>query len=435
MRFSILFVVVAWLISPALALAEPKVAVAPLEGDSDGKVDAIVRDAAASTAKVTSAKAVTKALKDLSISDPDTEVAAKRLRKHLAVDAVIYGKLEQDGGKKKLSVRVYTRGKKPDKFAIEYKLSSSKAFRDRLRDELANRLAPDDSGNDDDAEPAHQATHEPTHTASTSTRTAASDDDGTSTHVHKHAHRKTVDAERDGLTQAAVFADAGIGGEHRSLSYEANAGGIRPPPVGTASFAYQVEGEIYPGAFDSLDGPGAGLGAYGWLNQVAGLSIAIPGATQNAPISATSYAVGVRYRFVFGQSSLAAGLSYWTQSFVADRSTLTSPTELNMPDTAYKAVAPGVLLRVAASPTIGLAVQADLPLMLSSGPITDATYFGAASVLSFALQGSVDVALARHYALHFSGFFDQEGLSFKAGTMSSATDRTMGGSVALALMY
>jgi hypothetical protein len=136
-----------------------------------------------------------------------------------------------------------------------------------------------------------------------------------------------------------------------------------------------------------------------------------------------------------GQSSVAAGLGYWGQSFIADRSGLTSSTQLNMPDTTYKAIGPDVLLRLALTPTVGLTLQADLPLMFSSGPITDASYFGVASIVAFAAQGGADVALDRHFGLHFVAFFNQESLSFKAGSLSSATDRTIGASVAFAVMY
>src|SRR5450755_6891 len=219
MRFSILLVV-AWVIWPALVLAKPRVAVAPLDGDADGKVSAIVHEAAAIHAKVTSAKTVAKALKALSIEDPDNSHAAKRLRKHLAVDAVIYGKVERDGTKKNLKLSVYTRGKKPDRFEIEYSKSSSKAFREQLRDELANRLAPEENTQDDADEAAS---------------------------AHKQADEPTTEADRNRITQASVFADAGVGGVHRSLNYVANTGGTKPPPVGTGAFAFQVDGEIYPG--------------------------------------------------------------------------------------------------------------------------------------------------------------------------------------------
>jgi hypothetical protein len=442
-----LLVILAWILVPALALANPKVAVAPLDGDDDGKVAKLVDEAAASVAKVTSAKAVAKALDDLSITDPDNSKAAKRLRAKLGVDAVIYGKLERDGAKKKLSLSIYTRGKKPEKFAIEYKVSSSKAFRDALKDQLGNKLAPDDNGKDDDDDdgPKPAAKPEPkpersesrsTHESTSSRHTASTDDDDddSSGSVHKRGHRHKSSLERDRVTQGAVFADAGAAGVHRGLTYVPKTGGTAPPPVGTAAAAGQFDGEIYPGAFDTLQGTAAALGLYASANKALGLKITIPGSTQSSAINQMSYAVGARYRFIFGQSSLAIGASYWGQSFVADRSTLTTAV-LNMPDTSYTAFAPGALLRAAASPTIGVTVQVDVPLMLKSGPITDPTHFGAASVVSFAVTGGLDIALGPNYGLHFSAAVNQEKFSFKGGMITSATDRTIAGGAMFALMY
>jgi len=312
MRLSILLVI-AWVIWPAVVLGKPRVAVAPLDGDADGKVSAIVHEAAAIHAKVTSAKTVAKALKELSIKDPDNARAAKRLRKHLGVDAVIYGKVERDGTKKNLKLSVYTRGKKPDRFEIEYSKSSSKSFREQLRDELATRLAPEENTQDDADETAS---------------------------ANKHADEPTTEAPHNTLTQASLFADAGVGGVHRSLNYVANMNGTKPPPVGTGAFSFQIDAEIYPGALEAMDGPAAAIAVFGSFNSAVGLSIAIPGATQSAPIDETSFALGARYRFLFGESSFAAGLGYWSQSFIADRSGLTSSTQLNMADTTYKGIGP-----------------------------------------------------------------------------------------------
>jgi hypothetical protein len=426
--------VVGWVIAPAVALANPKVAVAPIDGDADGKISAVVHEAAATQGTVTSAKVVAKALKDLSITDPDTSRSAKRLRKQLAVDAVIYGKLEHATPKNTLTLSVYTRGKKPERFQIQYKLSTSKSFRKHLREELANLLSPNENEKDDadDTKPEVKPAVEEVQP----TRVVASGEDEPDTSVHKRApHSEAVEVERDRVTQAAVFVDAGAGGVHRSLDYKANVGGMTPPPVGTGAFAVQLDGEIYPGAFDSTNGIGAAIGVYGSLNKALGLSIEVPFTLQSAAISETSYEVGVRYRFVLGRSSLAVGLGYWGQTFVANRSMLLTPTQLNMPDTTYAAIAPNALLRLAVSPTVAATLQADFPLMLTSGPISEPSYFGESAVTAFAVQLGVDVALGRHYGLHFNAFLDQEDLSFKSGMVKSATDRSIGGSIAFALMY
>jgi hypothetical protein len=423
--------VVAWVIAPALALAKPKVAVAPIDGDADGKIVAIVHEAAATQGTVTSAKIVAKAIKDLSITDPDTSHSAKRLRKQLAVDAVVYGKLEHATPKNKLTLSVYTRGKKPERFEIEYKLSTSKSFRKHLREELAQLLSPDENVKDetDDSKPVVEEVR-PTRVV------ANSEEESETTTVHKRGQRsEPTDVNRNRVTQGAVFADLGAGGVHRSLTYTTNAGGMPPPPVGTGAFALQLDGEIYPGAFNSTDGIAAAIGVYGSLNKALGLSIEVPFTLQSAAISEATYEVGVRYRFVLGRSSLALGVGYWAQNYVANRSMLLTPSQLDMPDTTYAAIAPNALLRLAISPGVAATLQAEFPLMLDSGPISDPNYFGEAAVIAFTAQVGVDVAVGRYYLVHFNAFFDQENLSFKTGMVGTATDRSIGGSIAFALMY
>ena len=492
------WIVVAVVMLPALALAKPaRVAIAPLDGDDDGKLGVIVSDAAAAHAKVTSSKRVAKALDELSISDPDNSRAAKRLRVHLEVDAVIYGKLEREGTKKKLTLSVYTRGKKPDKFTLEYKSSASKAFHKQLRDELADRLAPDEKANDnddDDKAAAEKAaadkaaadkaaadkaaadkaaadkaaadkaaedqaaadkdrrkrkafangddSGDPPKTRakshdddSATTETAAADDDTTS--VHKRHHRRKAAPEestRNAVTQAAFFGDIGVAGLHRTLTYTAQVPG-NPPPVGTASFSGELDAEVYPGAFDTLHGFAASVGVFGSVGQTVGLSIGVPGTNQSAPIDEGHYVIGARYRFVFGQSSLAVGASFWSQVYTAKRSALMNGAELNMPDVAYQAIAPGVLFRIGATPKIGIALQADVPLMLASGPITSPDEYGAAAIFAFSVQGGVDVALAPHYGLHFAALFDRVQLSFTSASGSSAVDQTLGVAATFALLY
>ena len=465
MRISLLVVV--WVIGPALALAKPKVAVAPIAGD-DRKIVRLVGEAVAEYATVTSGVQVGKALKELEISDPDNAKAAKKLRAKLKVDAVIYGKLEHDGAKRTLHLSIYTRGKKPDKFELEFKQSTSKTFRLKLRDELKTRLDPDENGKDDDdddkpkqvaEEPKKHVVEEPPPkkhivdedgSAGRGSRAGgrggsidedkpvkhvARRDDDDSTTVHKRRkHRDEDEPERNKLTQPDVIATLGGGVVHRSLTYGAMGATPTPTPVGTAAAGLQFDGELYGSATESLQSAAA-FGVYASVSRSVALSIAIPGGSSSAPISEGSYALGLRYRFKFGTSSLAVGAAYWNQFYIADRGSLTSPTALNMADTDYMAVAPGALLRLAASPTIAVAFQVDVPLLLKSGPITDADHFGAASSIAFVLQGGLDIALAPHYGLHVGLLVDQVSFSFKAGGLASATDRTISGTAAFAVAY
>ncbi len=500
-----LSIVFAWLAIPAIAIAKPKVAVAPLDGDDDGKITEVVVEAAGEHAKVTGPRQVGKAAEALGLSDPSTPRALKKLRTKLEVDAVIHGKVERDGSKKRLVLAVAGRGKQGSAFEVEYKSASSKSFKKQLREELGKRISGaseggnDDEGDDeppkknvfddsaakkkptdddapkkkssdddtpkkksrDDDEPRKKASDDddtpkkksrddddarPKRVAkrsdddeSTRTRKKASDeDDEDRPRKKKRRHRGDEDEPppRHPVTQGALWVDGGGAGLHRTLTYSSNGGGAPPPPVGTGSFSGQFEGEVYPFAFDSVSKPEAGLGFAASFGRTVGLSITVPGTTASAGIDEGHYSIGARYRFVFGQSSIAAGISYWRREFIADRSSLMGQT-LDMPDVDYRGVAPEVVAKFPATPTIGITAQLDVPLMLASGQITSGSSFGAASIIAFGFEGAVDVALAPHYGLRFAALFDQVKLSFQGAArgVTGATDRSMGILATFALLY
>jgi hypothetical protein len=248
--------------------------------------------------------------------------------------------------------------------------------------------------------------------------------------------------QRHVLAQAALWLDAGGAVARRTLTYEATGMNI-PPPVGTAAAAGRIEGEVYPAAFSTLKGPAAGFGINAVYSRTFGLGIAVPGTTVTAPIKNGHYAIGARYRFVFGQHSLALGVSYWRRYYMADRSGLMNPEDLDMPDVDYSAIAPGGTLRIAATPKIAAFASLDLPLMLHSGPIQDPTSYGAAKILAFDLRGGAQIMVAEHAALQIGLEVDQVGLSFtgQPGSMAvrravkKATDRSVGLAATIGLTY
>jgi hypothetical protein len=490
-----LSIVFAWLAIPAIAIAKPKVAVAPLDGDDDGKVAEVVVEAAREHAKVIGPKQVGKAADELGLSDPNTPRALKKLRGKLEVDAVIHGKVERDGGKKRLVLSVAGKGKSGSAFEVEYKSASSKSFKKELREELGKRIAGageggkedeaddeppkknvfDDSGSkkkptddeppkkkssDDDPPKKKSSDDDPPKKKKTSEddepkpkRVAKRSDDDDSTRARKkssdddedrprkkkkrrHSDDEDEPPPRHPITQGALWLDLGGAGLHRTLTYSTNGGGAPPPPVGTGSFSGQFEGEVYPFAFDTVRKPESGIGLAATFGRTVGLSITVPGTTASAGIDEGHYSIGARYRFVFGQSSLAAGISYWRREFIADRGSLMGQT-LDMPDVDYRGIAPEVIAKFPATPTIGITAQLDVPLMLASGDITSGSKFGVASIIAFGLEGAVDVALAPHYGLRFAALFDQVKLSFQgmARGVTGATDRSMGITATFALLY
>src|SRR5690606_23874947 len=108
----------------------------------------------------------------------------------------------------------------------------------------------------------------------------------------------------------------------------------------------------------------------------------------------------------------AFGLAYWRSYYIADRSGLGNPTQLDMPDVDYSALAPGIAVRLAATPKISAFATLDVPLMLHSGPIQDPTSYGSSKILAFDLRAGAQFAVASHVAVQVGLDFEQVGMAF-----------------------
>jgi hypothetical protein len=247
--------------------------------------------------------------------------------------------------------------------------------------------------------------------------------------------RKRKRARRHPITQAALWLDGGALVARRTLTYSGT-GAMQPPSVGTAAPAGRIEGEVYPAAFGSLSGGLAPIGIYGNFTKAFALGIDVPGTNPKVrtPIDNAHYMVGVRYRFTLGPASVAVGASYWRWHYVADRSKLMMPQQLDMPDVDYLAIAPGVLARFPLAPKLVAFAAVDFPLMLNSGPIQANTSFGPSTIIAFDVRAGTQIVLGSHYAVQIAAEVDQVGYKFagRMGTQAAlrgvtkATDRSIG---------
>ncbi|MBV8759342.1 MAG: hypothetical protein JO257_18790 [Deltaproteobacteria bacterium] len=458
------FLLVLAMLAASPALAKPKAAVAPLDGDDDAKVTKVVADAAGDHAKVTSPDRVAKAMDNLSITTFKTR-DLKKLRSNLEVDVIIHGAVTKDGGKKHLALTISGKGKQKEMVELDYK--STKTLRKQLSSALGKKLdAAAGGGDDNEADDDDDAPKRPfADKASDDDKPKKHDDDEDKPKKHasddedrpkKHAsdddrpRKRTADADvrkhsdddddrprkrkhhrgddddedvpaKNEITQAAAWVDAGGNFTRHTLKW-AGAGTMKPPGVGTAAGAAAVEGELYPFSSDPKT-KGAGVGLYGDFSYAMGLGIAVPGAGVTAPIKQEHYQIGARYRLAAGQSSIAFGASYWRRTYTADRSKLMMPTQLDTPDIDYTAVAPGVLARIAAAPKVGVVLGVDVPLMLDGGPIVKAASYGAATILAADVLAGLQILVAPHFALQLRGDLNYESFTFAAKAQSGAATR------------
>ena len=428
------------LLVPSIALAKPKVAIAPFEGDEGHKVANAVAKAAGDDVEITSPKATGHAMASLGLSGELDKKDVKKLRGKLGVDVVVQGKVS--GKKQKtLELRVAGKGVKTATFSIKFKSAMSTKFHDDVRDELGKHLGTGGEADEEEEDKPRRLVDDDGERKKK--RESDDDDEARSTHKKKRHRDDDDDTEstpRHAVTQVAIRVNAGAGIDRRTLTYS-GAGTTKPPPVGTAGATGTFEAELYPGATSTLKGFAAGIGIYAAYDKTVGVKIAVPGTKVDAGVDQAHYAIGLRYRIPIGSSSLAFGAAYARWHYIADRSGLMMPTALDMPDVDYAAIAPGAVVRLAASDQLGVFFGADAMLMLGAGPIVEATNYGFADIIAFDVTGGVDYALGANYALRFAAEMTQFGLSFtnkgmsQARGVSSATDRIIGIAATFAVTY
>ncbi len=467
MRWLLLIVFV--VVASGVAAAKPSIAIVPLEGDPGNKVgNAVAKAAEDEASAVTGPKQTGKAMDKLGLSGELDKKDQKKLRGKLEVEILIQGKVEDEGAENAVELTIAGKGIKKSKIKLRFKKASSPSFRSDLRDALGKRLSPGEKDDDEEDEhPKRLTDDERPNKAKTDdeerpkkiktddedrskqartddeerpkkTKRASDAEDEDRGAVRKKKRRRSGDdgeeTSRHPVTQAAIRLNAGAGFARRGLTYDG--GAASPPSVGTAAPSGRIEVEAYPASMSTLKGAAAGIGIYGDYDMTFGVSITVPKTTKSAPISQSHYSIGARYRIPFGGNSIALGVGYTARKYTADRSSL-GMTVLDMPDVSYRAIAPNVIGRFAATPTIGIFTGAAFLFLLDAGPIATNANFGFAKTLAFEATGGVDLLLAKGYGLRIAAELHQVGFSFRATVRSvtAATDRTIGATASFEVVY
>jgi hypothetical protein len=350
---------------------------------------------------------------------------ATKLAKKLEVDAVIQGKLDKDGKTQTLKVAIFLKGKDDAvRFTVQFKTVNDK-FREDVSKLIVKKIDVDDDGpkriTDDDKRIADK---DP-------------DDDDDDKKIRKKKKKKDDDEPSEGPKKVAARFDVGGFGGVRSLTYSAT---TPPPRVGTRNTAVRLEGEVYPLAFGGKTGGAAGLGFAGEFQKTLGLSIGIPAG--KVPISQGHFSIGGRYRLVTSAVDLILGLDFRKQQYVADRSGLAMPTDLDTPDVKYTMVVPNVGVVKAATDKIAIFGKAGAMLVLNTGPIQERDQYGAATVIGFDVKAGADIAFTQRLGLRLAGGFSNITFKFKGnGAMAAArgvagaADRDFGLAATLGITY
>lgn len=246
------------------------------------------------------------------------------------------------------------------------------------------------------------------------------------------------------LPAARVDAGFAIGG--RTLSYTVTGGPTpvaAPPRVDTGGKSVRLEGELYPFALADRGSLLAGLGIFGELDSAFGLSIDVASAGgMPVPISQGHFSIGVCYRLALGKSALSGGVAYARRYYIADRTTLASPTQLDMPDVDYAAISPVIGARTQIASRLSLFAELDVMLVLSAGPIVETENYGAGDAYGIGGNAGIDISLTRQIGLRLAVELNRVNLAFEgtgqmasARGVSAAKDDEIGISTTLAASY
>lgn len=428
-----------------LAEAKPRLALAEIAGDDDGDmVDAVGEALDGDELSVIYPNAVARVADKLGYEQETlTEKQAKKVAAALEADALAVARLERDGKHKVLRFRLYIGGKKARGFRVTFNNAQSARFQTMLRAKLVQRIAEadDDAGG---AAPAVAAAAD-----------AGEDDDAGEGAADASA--VTVRQVRPrAANRVAVRIDLGISAQNRTLSFTQRSDfpeGPRPfknAPVPGARF----EAELYPFAFGDPYGVAAGLGLAAEydktlinnLNTSAEPTVVVPANQQH-------WSVGARYRIPFGRTpaspTLTLGVGVGRRSFVADRSGLVMASSLDLPDTRYTLLDPGLAVRVPVTGVLALTFGGKALVVFDAGPIQEPESYGRAKVFGAQGQAGIDVVLGGRFAVRLVGELVQIGFAFTGnGAMSNArdqdpttkdiggaADRSIGGAATLAVRY
>ncbi|MBP9084800.1 MAG: hypothetical protein KBG15_01730 [Kofleriaceae bacterium] len=423
--------------------------------------------------KVASTRQVTEAMDELGLDDDETsDRPLQKLGIELEV-AVVFrvraSKLDNGGHKGDITL-IFADKRKTRSFTIYYGARASGTSIDRkLRETLdvvmlgkpAKRGTSGDArSNDDDADDDDQASND--------------DDDADDRPKKKKKKKRSRDDEDEseddelsaaqlyamthGANRAAIRVDFGPSMVARSLSFNSNL--IDNPPRGYSNSPVpgaRIAVEFYPLALRKRLGAAAGLGFGLDYDRTLSLSVRVPqtdGSVISLPTAQSRLYADLRYRVVFGNRAASPSLTviagYGQRDFSVDRLPLSaSGIVLDMPDVGYRIFAPGLNARFPVASAVALGVQARGLLVFDAGAIQTKQEYGQATITGVEANVSIDILLGARFALKVAGDVAVLGYSFTGNGEQSnnrdmdpatkdvggASDRYLGGSVTMAVLY
>jgi hypothetical protein len=341
---------------------------------------------------------------------------------------------EEDEADEEEAVAKGKKGKKDGKKKV--------AARDDDEDDEADADAPVDE--DEDAE---EDEDEPKRAAM---RDAGGEDDGDDATNPDLGLEKSADKPdaATGVRTTPLLVNAGASFVGRNLTFNSSAPADQRPQgyKGKTVPGVYATGELYPAGFAGARGVLANVGVGFVADRVIKLNSSVSDGMDGTALLATKqsrYGANLRYRHNFGSGpkgvSVWGSVGYNKLTFSIDKSAAPDNVIVDVPNTSYAYVDPGLGVRVPVAGSLSALAEGKFMAVLGTGEVQNPEQYGAATVTGFDADLGLEYGLGDHFLVRAGARIIAIGYKFKGnGELSDrdangesdvggASDRYLGG--------
>jgi hypothetical protein len=234
-----------------------------------------------------------------------------------------------------------------------------------------------------------------------------------------------------GVRTTPLLVNAGMSFVGRNLSFKSSAPAEQAPRgyQGKTVPGVYATGELYPmtfaGAKGALGNIGVGFVADRVIKLNSSVSDGMDG-TALLPTKQSRYGLNLRYRHNFGDGprgvSLLASVGYNKLTFSIDKSGAPENVIVDVPNTSYSYVDPGLGVRVPVAGPLSALIEGKFLAVLGTGEIQEPEQYGAATVTGFDGDAGLEYAIGDHFLARAGARLIYVGYKFKGNGAQSDRD-------------
>jgi hypothetical protein len=299
---------------------------------------------------------------------------------------------------------------------------------------------------DEDSEEAEEEEDEPKRSAM---RDAGGDDEDDASNPDLGLSASADRAERaTGVRTTPLLVNAGVSVVGRNLTFNSSAPAEQQPQgyKGKTVPGVYATGELYPAGFAGAKGVLANVGVGFVADRVIKLNSSVSDGMDGTALLNTKqsrYGANLRYRHNFGSGpkgvSVWGSVGYNKLTFSIDKAAAPENVIVDVPNTSYAYVDPGIGVRVPVAGTLSALAEGKFMAVLGTGEVQEPEQYGAATVTGVDADLALEYGLGDHFLVRGGARLINIGYKFKGnGELSDrdangeadvggASDRYLGG--------